>query len=90
MSRTATVTVKIGAAHSRALVGLQRIHARTDGLGCSYQQLAAEIGCSYTHTRRLVTDLVAAGEVQLVPGISRSIRPAKQAPAPVAGEDGWA
>jgi hypothetical protein len=63
-----------------------------DGLGCSYLQLAAEVGYSYAHTRRLVGDLVAAGEVQIIPGIARSIRPTNRlsttSAGGVAAEDG--
>lgn len=88
MSRTATVTVKIGAAHSRILVALERIHARTEGLGCGYHQLADEVGISYTHCRRLVTDLLAVGEIRVTEGVNRSLRPAKKAEAVVA-EEGW-
>ena len=82
------VVVHIGAAHRRAHAALVRLHARMDGLGCSYQQLGAEIGCSYAHARRLVTDLVAVGDVTVTPGVSRSIRPAKKT-APVEGGSDW-
>jgi hypothetical protein len=91
MNTVTIQSVTIGLAHRKILAAMERLQKRVPNKGMNFLQIGTEAGdYSYTHSRRLIMDLVAVGKVEWVPGVANSIRlPAPKPPAGPADED-WA
>ena len=67
--------ITIGLAHRKIVSAMERLQNRIPNRGLNFKQIGIEAGgYSYTHTRRLIMDLICAGKVDWLPGVANSIR----------------